>query len=168
MPRSSSSTGVSGYSSEDTCHGFESHINQMLKRPVEFLARSTIQRYRAGGEGRESQREVEVSGGRRRVRSQTEFYRVGEKWGHSKQPPASSSLLSLLRSCPPVLCKHSLINLQAIAASSAIRRQLTNYGTSAALSSAMSVADRQADFPRHAAAASAVLPVREMHSPEIF
>jgi hypothetical protein len=159
---------LAGYRSGDTCHGFESHINQMLKRPVEFLARSKIQRCRAGGEGRESQREVEVSGGHRRVRSQPEFYRVGEKWGRSQQPPACSSLLSLLRSCPSVLCEHSLINLQAVAASSAIRRQLTNYGTSAALSPAMSVAGRQADFPRHAAAASAVLPAREMHSPEIF
>jgi hypothetical protein len=58
--------------------------------------------------------------------------------------------------------------LRAVAASSAIRRQLTNHGTSAALSHAMSGADRQADFPRHAAAASAALPVREMHPRDLL
>lgn len=60
----------------------------------------------------------------------------------SVQVAARALITSLLRSCPLVLCKYPPINLRAVAAFSAIRRRLTNHGTSAALSPAMSGADR--------------------------
>jgi hypothetical protein len=68
---------LAGYRSGDTYHGFESHIDQIFKRPAEFLA---AQKYDAAGpEKTESQREVKVSAGRhRRARSQPKRYRVSE------------------------------------------------------------------------------------------
>ena len=58
---------------------------------------------------------------------------VSERWGRSQRPLTSSGLLSLLHSYLPVPCKHPPINLRTVAASSIIRRQLTNHGISAAL-----------------------------------